>query len=145
MTKIALAKFLVYCGIIPFLVCAFLGIYQDTIFEINLKRALLQYGAVIASFIAGTHWGMFLSKKLEINLFLHSNFSALIAWISIMVSEPINHYLLIAVFIYLLIIDKKILNAGFIENWYFSIRVNASIIVVLSLLISLLSVFSILG
>lgn len=80
-----LAKALTYSGLLPFL---YFPVYlfftgNNVIFGFDVEALLVAYSAVIVSFIAGIHWGIFLFKKGSLNLFLCSNIIALLACLSI--------------------------------------------------------------
>lgn len=137
MSKEHLAKFLTYAGTLPFILCM---IASNTIFQnglsfgtitLNLDTILIAYGAVIASFIAGIHWGVYLFKSDEapLNLFIHSNIVALLAWTSFMLPHGFACIVLIFCFAYLLKIDYGLSAKNIIEPWFYRIRIHASVIV----------------
>jgi len=133
MRKETIAKTLTYAGILPFLGAAGLSIFAPDFSGANYKHILLAYGAVIASFIAGIHWGIFLFKESPLNLFIHSNVIALLAWVAMALSMTSSVLILIFCFLYLLFIDQKLSNAQIIESWYMRMRIHASVIVILTL------------
>lgn len=135
MRKQTLAKLLSYCGILPFLAAALVPIIQAGFLGLDYTHIILTYGAVIASFIAGIHWGLYLFKDSPVNLFVHSNIIALLAWFAVAASFSGSVAILIFCFIYLLVIDKKLLNANIIESWYMHMRIIVSTSVILTLLI----------
>ena len=132
------AQILTYAGILPFVSCAVLGIYTDQLGSLDLNHALITYGAVIASFIAGIHWGVYLLKDASLNLFLHSNIAALIAWIPALLMVSGSALILIFCFIYLLFLDRRLFKNNILDNWFMRLRFNATIIVVISLCLSYL-------
>ncbi len=133
MTKQNTAAWLTYAGIIPFVLLAKLSIFDMTLFDIAPYPLLLVYAAVIASFIAGIHWGVYLFKSALLNLFIHSNLIALVAWLAASGILPFNVWLLAGCFVYLLVIDSKLHQSEVIETWFFRLRLHASVLVVLSL------------
>lgn len=141
MTKQSLAKILTYAGILPFLVCAVLALFTDDapLLPVGLSQVVLAYGAVIASFVAGIHWGIFLFRDTPVNLFIHSNVIALLAWLSLLMPTAAGTCTLIICFGYLLFIDNKNHHAKAIESWFFTLRIQASVAVIITLIVFLLS------
>lgn len=141
MTKESLARALTYAGILPFLACAVVAWFTDeaVFLTVSISAVILAYATVIASFIAGIHWGIFLFKDTPMNLFIHSNVIALLAWLSLLVPTILGTLLLIFCFAYLLLIDRKNYNAGAIEAWFFKLRIHASTAVIMALTAFLIS------
>jgi hypothetical protein len=135
MNKQKSATWLTYAGIIPFVILAKLTLFDMNLLHIAPYPLLLVYAAVIAAFISGIHWGLYLVKDAPLNLFIHSNIITLIAWLAAAGILPFNLWLLVGCFVYLYWIDIKLLNAGVTEPWFQRLRTHASIAVVLSLLI----------
>lgn len=56
--------YLAYAGAIPFLLCAILFAFKIQKIPIlgNLQTVISTYSLVIASFMAGTHWGQHLQQ-----------------------------------------------------------------------------------
>jgi hypothetical protein len=133
MKKQTLAQFLTYGGLIPFLGSIAIPFIYPDFLGLNYDHIILTYGAVIASFIAGIHWGIYLFKETPINLFIHSNIAALLAWFAVLADIPGSPGILLICFFYLLFIDKQLSNAGIIEDWYMRMRLIASVIVILAL------------
>ena len=128
---------LTYGGTVPFFLCIILDTYYGASGYLDFTRALILYGAIIASFISGTHWGIHLSQNINFNMLLHSNVSALLAWVNLLLPEPFSLVLLIGVFIYLLVLENKIASERLIEAWYFALRQRATAIVICCLIIPL--------
>lgn len=139
MEKKNLAKILTYSGILPFIACAVYVFFADNIpfFQISVMDVLLAYGAIIASFIAGIHWGIYLFKDAPLNLFIHSNVIALLAWVSLLFPPLISAGILIMCFGYLLAIDRSIFKAGIYEDWFYQLRLHASCAVIISLMLAI--------
>jgi hypothetical protein len=94
--------------------------------------AALGYGAVIASFVCGLHWGFFLfaDQKLPVNLLTTSNVGALLAWLMLLLSPVAMSYGfagLAVILLGLLAIDRVLLRSGLIEPWFWTVRRNATI------------------
>ena len=133
MKKQILAQILTYSGTLPFLSCAICSAVGIDILGLNLERILILYGAVIASFIAGIHWGVYLFKESAQNLFIHSNIVALLAWFAAIPMIPGIGGILMICFFYLIFIDKQLTTENVLEAWYLRMRIIATIIVLLAL------------
>ena len=83
------------------------------------------YGAVIASFVSGIHWGaaLFATARMAKSLLVASNVTALLAWIGALVAPQFGFILLAAVFIILLLIDHRLYRDGVLPSWFFRLRV----------------------
>jgi hypothetical protein len=138
MKKETLAQILTYSGILPFLCAAIIPVIQPDFLTLDYNDIILTYGAVIASFIAGIHWGVYMFKDTQINLFIHSNIAALMAWFAAVVAIPGSAGILIVCFSYLLFIDKQLAKVNVIEPWYMRMRIIASTLVILALACTIL-------
>ena len=137
MPKETVATVLTYSGTLPFIL-AILGLFYNPLgLGLDYHYLVLSYGAVITSFIAGIHWGSYLTKSSSLNLFIHSNLIALAAWCAFLTSVHNGTLILIGCFIYLLFLDRHLWHENLIEGWFFRVRLRASIIVILALAISL--------
>jgi len=126
------AKLLTYLGIIPFLPALSTHIMSvDTLVLYN--HAIQTYGAVIASFVAGIHWGLYLQQTIPFNLFIHSNIVAILAWFAVLIAVPISSIILALCFIYMWVLDKRLAKLQLIQAWYMRMRSVASCVVVASL------------
>lgn len=138
MKKERLAQVLTYAGTLPFFGAAIIPIIQPDFSDLNYNNVILTYGAVIVSFIAGVHWGIFLFRDTQLNLFIHSNIVALLAWLAVIIAMSWSAWILILCFSYLLFIDKKLYNTRTIEPWYFRLRTAASLIVISTIAIHII-------
>ena len=139
------SPYLTFAGTIPFIACAFLLMIDVVTVPIlgSVANILSAYGLVIASFMAGAHWGNHLSladdNKWAVRLPLYSNVIALGLWLgflSLSVSSFI--WLLVIGFISLLVIDYSLHRAQIISHTYFQVRKYVTTIVVISLVIAAL-------
>jgi hypothetical protein len=135
MQKQRSATYLTYAGIIPFVFLAKLTIFDVNFFNIAAYPLLLVYAAVIAAFIGGIHWGLYLFKEAPLNLFVHSNIITLAAWLAAAGMLPFNLLVLAGCFIYLYLIDMKLNQQGVTEAWFHQLRTHASAAVIISLLL----------
>lgn len=82
------------------------------------------YGAVIASFVSGIHWGaaLFAAPRMAPSLLVVSNVTALLAWIGALIAPGIGFFLLAVVFTALLLIDRLLYRDGILPSWFFRLR-----------------------
>lgn len=136
MTKELLAGRLMLMGLIPFWVLALAGILSPTAFGFDLRLPLLSYGAVIVSFIAGIHWGLYLQQDAPMNLFIHSNIIAVVAWVAVILSSSISYLILVGCFVYLLVIDRRLYQASLIDPWFMRKRIEITALVITALVLT---------
>ena len=135
---------LAYAGALPFIACAILPwLGMPTLPLIgDCKYVSATYGVVIASFMAGIHWGTYLYKagSLPVNLLLTSNVITLGVWFAFLLA-PIDISLAanFVAFAALLTIDYKLAAAGLISDGYLTLRRNVSVIVLASLGLTIIS------
>ena len=127
--QIALARILAYGGILPPWLALILHVSTGLPWA---GFAALTYGAVIASFVCGMHWGMAMrpSQRMPINLLITSNVGALAAWAMLLGSMWSTNLAFLGLAIVLgvlLLVDRKLLSATTIEPWLWSVRCIASI------------------
>lgn len=132
---------LMYAGTLPFIFCAFcLALHWKSIpFLGTTSHILSVYGLVIASFMAGSHWG----KALNMNgpskrdILIASNINAIFLWASFLFF-PFKLMLLALIISFLASLwnDKKLLQAGLINFTYFFNRCIITMIVITTLIIA---------
>ena len=134
--------YLTYAGAIPFIFCAaclFADIHQIPKLG-SIEKILSVYGLLIASFLAGAHWGQHLHiNKAHWNssLAIFSNIIAVLLWLGFLVLNfKILIGMFIATFILQLTIDYRLLKMSIITHHYFQTRFFVSAIVITSLIIS---------
>jgi uncharacterized membrane protein len=139
------SPYLTFAGTIPFIACAFLLMVDVVTVAIlgSVANILSAYGLVIASFMAGAHWGNHLSladdNKWAVRLPLYSNVIALGLWLGFLILSAISFiWLLVIGFISLLVIDYSLHRAQIISHAYFKVRQYVTAIVVISLFIAAL-------
>ncbi len=131
---ITLAKILTYSGTLPLIGCVVL-MYAPVV---GVDGALIArtYSAIIISFLCGIHWAIyiFFAEKCMSNLLITSNLLALLAWSSLLIAhQDIALILQSACFLYLLMLDLKLRDAGILPDWFYYLRRNATAIVILCL------------
>lgn len=127
--QIHLARNLAYAGIIPPWLALIVHISTGLHWA---NFAALTYGAIIASFVCGMHWGLCMQPRqpMPVNLLITSNAGALAAWAMLLASlwSAAFAFLGLAIVLgVLLFIDRKLLSAAVIEPWFWTVRRNASI------------------
>ena len=129
-----LAGMLTYSGTLPLMGCV--ALIFAPLAGVDGKLVAIAYAAVILSFLCGIHWAVFLffSEKSPINLLITSNILALLAWGSLLYTD---HKMALALqalcFLVLFALDFKLHRVGIMPEWFFPLRRNATIIVVLCL------------
>ncbi len=107
---------------------SFVYLFTNGIWWITPAYALVCYAiylAVILSFMAGTHWGLVLSKELTgaWKTLLWSNLIAVVAWIGVVIPfKVIGLTLVLAGFMLQLWLDYSFRRDGVISNEYFRLR-----------------------
>lgn len=134
LSPIRLAQLLTYAGTLPIWGAVLHS--QLPFLPIDATLLAITYGAVIVSFLSGIHWAVYLwhAEKLSRNLFITSNITALLAWLTLLLPAPFYSLgLLIWCFLYLLVLDWRIAAAGIYPTWFYALRRNATAIVVILL------------
>jgi len=128
------AKILTYSGTLPLIICVVSIYLPITGFDSAFIAAC--YSAIIISFLCGIHWAahLFFAEKCSSNLLISSNVVALVAWGSILIKPSLIAMLLqIVCFLYLLISDRKLRDLAILPTWFYHLRRNATVIVVVCL------------
>lgn len=129
-----LASALTYSGTLPLVVSIALAFAPIAGIDGNsMARA---YAAVILSFLCGIHWAIFLffAEKCPHPLLITSNAVALLAWASLLVTHHAMALTLQAMcFLVLFALDFRLRRAGILPEWFYHLRRNATVIVVLFL------------
>lgn len=133
---------LALAGTIPFMACALLPLLgYGAIGQLGpFDELAASYGLAIVCFLAGAHWGIFLSGRSadSLNLFIISNIIFLAAWFAyIGAGTKLAIGTQILVFVTLLFIDLRLRQNLVISSVYFRVRSVATLIAVISLLIVL--------
>lgn len=133
-------------GLIPFV-----GLSLALVADIGVSRplatlALMTYGAVILSFMAGVHWGLAMAAGAQRNDagstgigffdYAASVVPALVGWFALLYFDPGPAMAVIAAaFAGLLGYDFNVIRRGLAPRWYAALRFPLTIVVVLSLLL----------
>ncbi|MDX5592527.1 DUF3429 domain-containing protein [Pseudovibrio sp. SPO723] len=128
-----------YAGALPFaamMLAAWFGIAELPLIGTPTTVSLI-YGAVIASFIAGSHWGFFIADREQTgaNIAILSNCAALLIWISVLVFPGALALSALAVlFAGLLLVDFHLAKEGVIAERYLTLRIRITSLVVVLLI-----------
>lgn len=137
--KNSLVTSLTYLGAIPFLVaalCSLLGVNELPYLGAT-QPLLFSYATLIASFMAGTHWGYVVRSNSTFNLILFASvITVLILWILWSSSRTVTYPLfLVPIYLLLLGLDYLLLKYNYEERFYFKMRTGITSLVILSLLV----------
>lgn len=131
---------LTYAGVIPFIAVAILHFLPtpEPWLNVFFQKVGTSYSLAILTFMAGTHWGIYLqqSSLIRPNLFHTSNIVTLGAWFSYLLA-PHDWIMFIhaAGFALLLWIDLRLYQRDVISSDYFQVRKRVSTLVILCLLL----------
>ena len=136
-----------YLGALPFIAGAILSLLSiDTLPWLGSVRHIVSlYALVISVFMAGILWGVTLQINTDnfIGLvnFIISNVLTLTLWLVYLIYPDSIIFLLTTavVFLWLLVIDAKLVTREIINNTYYRARKRVSTIVILSLLVIIAS------
>jgi len=138
------APSLMYAGTTPFVACALALIILPAASDWTapVREVLTAYALVIASFMAGVHWGQQLGLALgwQRALMLLSNAVALAVWLGFLLLPftPMM-LLLVAAFVLLLAIDHRLAREGFVTRRYYGHRRAVTAIVCAALIVTMLA------
>lgn len=124
-------------GLIPFVVLAALTLVGPGAWQDWVSTALIAYGAVILSYLGGITWGLAITRRqLNDPLYLASMAPFFAAWIALLLPVFMGLILLMVAFLGALINDYLIKRDGLAPEWFFTLRVTLTAIVVASLAIA---------
>ncbi|MEM1231333.1 MAG: DUF3429 domain-containing protein [Pseudomonadota bacterium] len=130
---------LAYAGALPFVFCALAPLIwgSDPLPLVGpADRAATLYGLAIASFLAGSHWGLYLEHGPAApgNLFLASNAVVLTAFFAVLLaSSGVSAAVLMLTFAYLLYVDVTLHQAALTPRSYLTMRWRVTLIVLIAL------------
>lgn len=129
---IRLAWLLAAAGTLPF----FGGIADRAMLGGHWLPAVQIYGAVIASFVAGIHWGAALMgpERFGPRLLAASNGAALIAWVAALLPPAPGFFILAALFPLLALIDRQLFQARLWPLWFWRLRATITALVTVACL-----------
>ena len=133
-------RLLGYGGLLPFIFLALLipfSLDYRPLFAI----ALVNYGAVILSFVGALHWGFAMtlqdmSAKQCRATFIWSVIPALIAWIATLLPMPLGCLLLVIGLVVHLRQDRQLLRIMSLPGWYLPMRLRLTLVASVCLLVA---------
>ncbi len=138
-----IAKVLGYGGLLPFVGLSFVVVSgQDLLFlgVSNPAGALLNYAAVIISFIGAVHWGIALGKdEPSTGHYLYSVLPALAAWLLLFLPAQLSLLGMAAMVLSAYWVDRNLLFDQ-LRSEYQILRLHLTVVVALSLLIAAVAV-----
>jgi hypothetical protein len=133
-----------YGGLLPFIGLALL-ILTSVEYRPFLAVALVNYGAVILSFVGALHWGFAMSvqnmsAELRRDRLIWSVIPALVAWLSTLLPVPVGCLLLIVGFVVHFWQDRQLVRAVNLHAWYLPMRFRLTAVASVCLLIGAIAV-----
>jgi hypothetical protein len=103
--------------------------------------ALVNYGAVILSFVGALHWGFAMtvqdiSAEQSRDRFIWSVIPALVAWIATLLPMPLGCLLLVIGFVVHLRQDRQLLQSMSLPAWYLPMRLRLTLVASVCLLLA---------
>ena len=138
--KNALLANLPFAGAIPFVAGALLLVSGITDLPLlgSVQALVLTYGLAILSFMAGVHWGQYLSGvRSQLNLLVSSNVLTVAAWLGYAIFPSVVFAIALAVlFGLLLVVDFKLAAEGALTPYYMRTRALVTALVAASLAVT---------
>lgn len=133
---------LCYGGLLPFIFLALLIPFSFD-YRSLLAIALVNYGAVILSFVGALHWGFAMtvrdmSAEQGRDQFIWSVIPALIAWIATLLPMPLGCLMLVIGFVLHLRQDRQLLRVMSLPAWYLPMRLRLTLVASVCLLLAAL-------
>jgi Protein of unknown function (DUF3429) len=136
----ALLASLPFAGAIPFAAGALLQAFGVASLPLlgSVEALVLTYGLAILSFMAGVHWGQFLSGvRSQMNLLVFSNVLTVAAWLChAMLPSAVFAIILAGLFGMLLLVDCKLAAEGVLTKDYLRTRASVTALVAASLAVT---------
>ena len=117
-------------GILPFLLLAVSSILLKE-HAVSFQRAFSIYSTAIVCFVAGSQWGLLLKKTNLSFMITQTNFITLISICGLFINPLGSNIINIACFLWLLYLERLLFLNQIIAPWYFNLRKNTTITVVL--------------
>jgi hypothetical protein len=127
---------LAYAGALPFWLFM---LAPDTVAGLNTAALFVAYGAIIASFMAGTLWGQMQGSRPDLVLIAASNVLALISFATVVFATwAVSMFVQMLLFWLLLAADYRIYAGDMERRWYWQLRLGVTVAVTLAYDITLL-------
>ncbi|WP_439865336.1 DUF3429 domain-containing protein [Pseudomonas antarctica] len=129
-----------YGGLLPFIFLALL-IPFSLDYRQFFEAALVNYGAVILSFVGALHWGFAMtvqgmSARQGSDVFIWSVIPALIGWIATLLPMPLGCVLLVFGFVAHLRQDRQLSRVMSLPAWYMPMRLRLTLVASVCLLLA---------
>ncbi|MDY7578796.1 DUF3429 domain-containing protein [Herbaspirillum sp. RTI4] len=133
-----IVAWLAYGGLLPF-VCLMSASLLDAPRSGVWQQLLLNYGAVILSFVGALHWGIAMSapdmsERKRTVCFAWSVIPALLAWLALLLDPIAASALLAAGFAAHFMQDWRLMRHTGLPQWYLPMRLQLSVVAALSLI-----------
>jgi hypothetical protein len=128
-------------GAVPLVVGGLLVVTQTNPDFLPAASALVLhvYAAIVASFVAGMHWGIHFCKRTHDSVYLLSCFCALLLWLSfIWFGAALGFALVLVSFVLLWIVESRLSQQRVTTAWFWQLRNLVSAITVVSLLLAII-------
>jgi len=136
-----LAMTLTVLGAVPLVfgaVCVFAGLSPDFL-PAEPVLMLHAYAVVIASFVAGMHWGIHFCKRTNDSVYLISSLVALLLWSSFwFAGKPAGLAMVMAGFLLLWVEEYRLSKQRVTTVWFWQLRNIVSAVVVCALLLAII-------
>jgi hypothetical protein len=135
-----LAMSLTGLGAVPLVIGGLLVVTQTNLDFLPAASALVLhvYAVIIASFVAGMHWGIHFCKRTNDSVYLLSSFCALLLWLSfIWFGQAMGFALVLVSFALLWIVEYRLSQQRVTTVWFWQLRNVVSAIAVVSLLLAI--------
>lgn len=128
-----------YGGLLPFIVLAAAS-FLDPARGGAWQQGLLNYGAVILSFVGALHWGLAMagvpvSAARRNVAYTWSVVPALIGWLSLLLDPFAGSALLAAGFAAHYVQDRRVAQHAALPYWYLPLRLRLSVVAAVCLLV----------
>ena len=127
-------------GLVPFVVGSIVVLATEATWAYDVLR---YYAAAILSFMGGVQWGLAISiaEAKDANELLWRRLSisvlpALIAWLALLLSTPVDIIVIAAAFGLLLLSDLSAIQEGWVPAWYARLRIPLTATVLIALLLT---------
>jgi Protein of unknown function (DUF3429) len=136
-------RWLGYGGLLPFVALAGAA-WVDQNHSGLWRDALINYGAVILSFVGALHWGFAMSQSdmttnQRTHSFVWSVVPSLLAWVALLMTPKYAVMLLVAGFLSHFWQDRRLVQRVNLPAWYLPLRSRLTFAAVLSLISSFFS------
>ena len=133
---------LMVSGAIPFVALTLMMVMATPLpLSVSPAIALHLYGVVIASFVAGMHWGIHFCKRTKDNVYVHTSIIALVLWCSLLLAGTAAGFAVVLFGFLLLWFEEYRFSVQRVTTaWFWQTRNRVSAAVVLSLLIAIVLV-----